>query len=221
MKSTVYFYELFINSIVSAGIIFPTYFICKKFSSEKISIAISLLGAISPATVLYSPLLLSENIFIPLFMVTLWLLLEFFDNGNQVIGFFLGLGIFYLILTRVQGIIVIIAFVIITILYILKNNSQNMISLFRFFFPPYFSLIFFSALWTIYKLSLPQIFTSSSQYSINYYLSNFFIIFGNSDSFFLFFRLLTNEIVYLLGSVVILPLRRFDFFTDITIHNIL
>ena len=79
-------------------------------------------------------------------------------------------------------------------------------SIIKNFLLPYISLIGFLSLWTIYKLSLPKIFNSYSQYSADSYTSTIFIIFSNFDNFILSLKLFITEIYYLIGSVIILPI---------------
>src|SRR3989344_5763985 len=63
-----------INAIISASIIFPTYYLAKEFIKKKQALIISTVIAISSPFFIISNYVVSENLFYPLFMLNILLI---------------------------------------------------------------------------------------------------------------------------------------------------
>ena len=61
-----------INSFLSSLIIFPAWLISKEFMSKKKAILPALLVSVIPATFSFSPYIMAENLFYPLFLFTIF-----------------------------------------------------------------------------------------------------------------------------------------------------
>lgn len=88
-----YQFMLIINSFLTSSIIFPAYFLLKKYCSDKFSLLGSILVSLSPSVVLYNFVVMSENLFIPLFTLSLWFLIESCETNSKKWGILAGLSL--------------------------------------------------------------------------------------------------------------------------------
>lgn len=103
---------LVINILISSAMIFPVWFISRLFFNYRISFLLCVLSAILPFHLVFPRMLMSENLYYPLFLLTTYLVLKK-GSGRKyqeaaILGFMLGL----LELTRYISILVIPVFVI-------------------------------------------------------------------------------------------------------------
>lgn len=124
----IYRIMLFINCIITSSIIFPSYFILNKFCNRHTSFLGSVTITALPSTVLYTFVLMSENLFIPLFMFSGWFLLESYSKNRKLYDFLAGFSIFSLFLTRTMGVAMIVGFLISLTYYILMLSRHSKIS---------------------------------------------------------------------------------------------
>ena len=101
----IYFFMKVINSFLSSLVIIPAYLISREFLSKRKSILIALLTGILPHNFLISNYIMSENLFYPLFLFSVYFIYKTL-NEKQIkwsilAGIFLGLCN----LTRIQGLI--------------------------------------------------------------------------------------------------------------------
>jgi hypothetical protein len=193
-----YRFMLIINSVLNASIIFPAYFLLKKYCSEKFSLMGSFFVAILPSVVLYNYVIMSENLFIPLFTFSVWFLIESLETNSKKWGILAGLSLFLLFLTRSTGLAMIIGFFIALVFYflmqlklkdpaiILKENSYSVMA---FFIP--------TILWIYYKSKLE---VTAGNYDIEAYKTTIFLAVSNIQSFIRFFILIVHEIEFLILS---------------------
>lgn len=110
-----------INSFLSSLIIFPAYFLAKEFLSSKKSLYLAILISVIPLSFVFAPYILSENLYYPLFLSTIYFIYKSFTNLNIkwdiLAGIFLGLTF----LTRIWAIVIIPPILILTLL---KFKSQ-------------------------------------------------------------------------------------------------
>jgi len=92
-KAVIYHIMLIINTILTSSIIFPSYFVLKKYISQKQALLGSILISVLPAVTLYNFVLMSENLFIPLTMFSIWFLHEAFENNSLRWDFLAGISI--------------------------------------------------------------------------------------------------------------------------------
>ena len=191
-----YQFMLIINSFLTSSIIFPVFFLLKKYCSDKFSLLGSVLVAILPSVVLYNFVVMSENLFIPLFVFSLWFLIESFETNSKKWGILVGFSIFLLFFTRSLGIAMIIGFFSALAYYtlmqlklkkpltILKENSYSILA---FFIP--------AILWTYYKSKLE---ITTGEYNIAAYTSAVFQAGSNIQSFTRFLLLFIHEVEFLI-----------------------
>ena len=115
---------LAISSFVTSTIIFPAYFILEKYCSKVVSV----LGAITVSTLtslnFYSFTLMTEALFIPLFLFSIWLMLKSYETNNKKWALLASISTVYLYVTRSTGLAMLIAFVM-TYVYHIFLNSKN------------------------------------------------------------------------------------------------
>lgn len=189
-KITIYHAMLGINSLISTLIIFPSYLISKKFVGEKLAILTALLVTLSPSNNTYTFILMSENLFNVAFLFSVYFILNSIEAKRDVYSILSGISVFLLILTRVTGWSMVLAFGIIifyTIFY--KNYRTALIYIFSFLLP----LGMFQAF---------KMFTYSNQISnsINYdsisYIPIILEIFTSPSKFINFLIIIYHEIGY-------------------------
>lgn len=109
-KMVIYHFMLILNCILTSLILIPSYFILNKYIEEQLS----LLGAVSivvlPSVFSYTYIIMSENLFVVLFIFSIWFLINAFENKNLLWKVAAGFSVFYLFLTRSTGIAMIFGF---------------------------------------------------------------------------------------------------------------
>ncbi len=143
---------LIINSILSASILFPSYFILKKYISQQQALLGSLLISVLPAVTLFTFILMSENLFVPLTMFSIWFLLESFENNNILWDFLAAVFVFYLYFTRETGIVFIIAIGIALAFFVLSAERGAKLKVVKDKAVLICALTIPLMLWIIYKI---------------------------------------------------------------------
>lgn len=201
-KAVIYHTMLIINAILTSSIIFPSYFLLKKYISQKQALLGSVLVSVLPAVTHYSFVLMSEVLFIPLTMFSIWFLHEAFQNNNWWWEFLAGTSIFYLYFTRETGLVFGVALLIALAFFVfnaergarLKAAKDKMVLVCSFVIP--------FLLWMIYK----SFFVShASLYDTDSYFNTLMGVFSDIEIFKTFSSLALHEIEYLvLSSYVII-----------------
>jgi len=75
----VYHIMLLVNCLLSSTILFPSYFILAKYCPKGYSFVAALTVAHLPSLTLYTFLLMTENLFVPLFIFSMWFALEAYE----------------------------------------------------------------------------------------------------------------------------------------------
>jgi hypothetical protein len=196
-SSANYQFMLIINTVLTSSIIFPAYFILKKYCSDKFSLLGSILVSISPSVVLYNFVVMSENLFIPLFTFSLWFLIESFETNSKKWGILAGFSIFLLFFTRSTGIAMIIGFFLALVYFVLIQLKlkepaiivkENIYSVLAFCIP--------TILWVFYKSQ--RGITSVTGYDTEAYSSTIFHAVSNIQSFMRFLSLIIHEVEFLI-----------------------
>jgi hypothetical protein len=120
----VYHWMLIINSFISSLIIFPSYYILSKYCSREFSCLGAIIVATLPSVNLYAFLIMSENLFVPLFVFSIWFLLEAYETEKP---FWVTLSILsasLLFFTRHSGALMIVA-IVISLMYYLHSGSPS------------------------------------------------------------------------------------------------
>ncbi len=108
----VYLSMKIINAFVSTSIIIPAYLLAKEFLEEKQIIPIAILIALLPVSFSFSYYLLSENLFYPLFLTSIYFIYNSLKENNAKNNFFAGLFISLSYLTKELGLSLIIIYFI-------------------------------------------------------------------------------------------------------------
>lgn len=121
----VYHLMLVVNSFISSLIIFPSYFILNKYCSKDFSFAGAIIIATLPSLTHYTFLITTENLFVPLFVFSIWFLLEAYEKEEP---FWIVLAITstsLLLFTRHTGIFMIAAMAVSLAYYLLSGKRSN------------------------------------------------------------------------------------------------
>lgn len=107
-------YELIkiINAVISSLIIFPVWLLCKEFFNNKESLYVVLLISLIPFNFSFPFTVMSENLFIPVFLFTVFLMLNSISNNSLKLDLLCGLAFGVCYLTRMIGIVLIPAYII-------------------------------------------------------------------------------------------------------------
>jgi len=194
-----YHFMLIINALITSSIIFPAYFILKKYCPNEFSIIGSVFVAILPSVVLYNFVVMSENLFIPLFTFSLWFLIESFETNSKKWGILAGFSIFLLYFTRILGIAMIIGFFFALTYNILKQSkSKKIATILKENHYPVTAFCISTILWIFYKSYLGL--ATVSGYDNNVYLSSIVNAVSNIQSFAQFLSLTLHELEFLILS---------------------
>ncbi|MGD9778668.1 glycosyltransferase family 39 protein [Methanomethylovorans sp.] len=200
-KQALYRNMLFVNSFLSSSTIFPAYFILKKYTSKFQALGGSLIISTLPSVVTYTFVLMSENLFVPLTLYSIWFLHECFEHDKMRWHFLAGISIFYLYLTRETGIVFIVS-VFLAIFYFFWITGSNVTSkTLKNWLVLVFSFTLPTVGWSLYKKTG---FSTGSLYNTSTSSSSLLDSFTKVDSFELFVRLVLNEIGYILLSTYII-----------------
>ena len=160
-----------INALVSSLIIIPAFLLSKEFFNEKKSLIIALFISFIPSNFSFSPYIMSENLFYPLSLFTLYFIYKsFLENGykyNVLAGVFLALSY----LTRTIAINIVGAFVVsyVILFFIGKINRSLIVK--KFFVSFCFFIVIISP-WMIrnfylYGFNLKLLFGPYAQSALN------------------------------------------------------
>ena len=113
---------LVINCFISTTAIFPAYYLAKEYLAERETWFVVILVGILPASFIYSYTIMSENLFIPLFLGSVYFLKKVLDEDNFKNNVYAGLFISLTVLTKLTGIILIGIYILIKIFLYIKNK---------------------------------------------------------------------------------------------------
>ena len=93
--NVVYFTMKVINAVVSSLVIFPIWLLSKEFLSERKAFLVTILAGIFPTLFAFSPYIMAENLFFPLFFFAVYFLYKSFLEKSYkwdiLAGVFIGL----------------------------------------------------------------------------------------------------------------------------------
>ncbi|MBI2667378.1 glycosyltransferase family 39 protein [Candidatus Woesearchaeota archaeon] len=108
--NNVYIAMKVINAFISSLIIFPAFFLAKEFLSTKKSFLFSILISVLPANFAFSPYIMTENLFYPLFLTSIYFIYKSFQENKMkydlLASLFIGLSFLTRALTFVLIIVV-------------------------------------------------------------------------------------------------------------------
>lgn len=126
-KNIVYHVMLAINALLTTSVIFPSYDILKRYCSKYTSLLGSLAVAALPALTFFSFTLMTEALFIPLFLFSFWFILKSYETNDKKWELLASLTVVYLYITRSNGLAVLMAFCLTFIYYLVVNRKNNRI----------------------------------------------------------------------------------------------
>lgn len=202
---TSYRIVLLINCILNSLVFLFGYMLLEHIDSEeehrKENMFFALLVSFIPSVFPYTFVMMSENLYIPLFIAFLILLyksFERFENGEDGSkrDISTGLVLGYLMITRAQTIVPIIALVIVYIYIAIHTNEYKRI----------FKMICLNALGFLLVVIYPFISGRISQtntindYGKSDYINRFLSLFSSFSAFMTFIKLLLSEISYVFAT---------------------
>ena len=110
-KITIYHISLILNCLITAAILFPSFLVLKRVCSSNESIIGAFLVTVLPSVTSPSFLLMSENLMVPLFILSIWLVIKSFSSQNVTRwDICLGIVLFMIFFVRTPGISMIFAY---------------------------------------------------------------------------------------------------------------
>lgn len=202
-KFVAYHFMMIINAIITSTILFPAYFLLKPATSPYVALCGSLLIGLLPSVTMYTFLLLSEALFIPLFLFSVWFVYRSLSDQNPCFwDILLGFSLFLLYFTRAAGLSMIIGLVI-TFAWVGRNKIfRTNMDCFKKIAVIVVSGLVFPLVWIadqiITKGSLP------TGYSAVSYVTQFVEILTHNPSHILYVVLLHIDYI-LLGTFIVFP----------------
>lgn len=196
---------LFINSVLNASVFVFAYVLLERLTHKEgrrgENIFFALFISLIPSVLPYTFVMMSENLYIPLFMVFLMLLyksLEAFEGGEEWGGVDIAVGLVlgYLMLTRVQAIIPIIALAILYIYMMIRTKEYRQV----------FKKILLNGLGflliTIYPYAVGKISEANAinDYGSSDYVGRFLSMFVSFSAFMTFIKLVLSETSYVFAT---------------------
>lgn len=124
-KSIIYHIMLLINCIINTSVLFPSYFIMRKYCSESYSLASSVAIALLPSIIAYNFSLMCENLFVPLFIFSIWFLLEACRTKDRLWIIAAILSVIFLFFTKHSGLCMAIGLTMSGLYFIFTNYSYS------------------------------------------------------------------------------------------------
>lgn len=121
--SAVYHKMLFINCFLSSLIIFPSYFIVNKYCPKGFAFTSAITIATLPSLNLYTFLLMTENFFVPLFVFSIWFVLEAYETERPFWIVLAILSVLTLFFTRHSGIFMIAGLAVSLVYYLILGRK--------------------------------------------------------------------------------------------------
>jgi hypothetical protein len=200
-KQALYHNMLLVNSFLSSSIIFPAYFLLKKYTSKFQALCGSLVISTIPSVVTYTFVVMSENLFVPLVLYSVWFVYESFENNKIQWNILAGFSIFYLYFTRETGIVFIISLFISLIYFVWNAEREDRFNILKNKMVLVFSSVLPTIGWLLYKASE---LSKGSLYDTTGYSSVLMDSFSKTETLELFVRLLLNEVGYIVISAYII-----------------
>ncbi|MFH1101681.1 MAG: PKD domain-containing protein, partial [Methanobacteriota archaeon] len=187
----VYRSMLLTNCILSSFILFPVFFIMRRFVNDRYSFTTALIVGTLPIITIHSFLLLSENVFYPLFFISCYLIIKVFtykkcDKKFIILSLLLGVSLGLLVFVKATAVAMITAFILVLLYILLKNRAISSLKYTITFLPfiPVLGYILLNGS------------TSTTGYPIADYLNSITLIFSDYTHFSNFITVTLNEIGY-------------------------
>ena len=198
----IYHIMLLINSFLSSSIIFPAYFILHKYCQREFAFMGAITIATLPSLTLYTFLVVTENLFVPLFVFSIWFLLEAYETKKPLWIILAISSVIFLFYTRHTGIIMMASMMISFAYYVIQGDNQRC---YIKRIPNIFLAIIFLTIIAVSMGALGLILTGTNNFYFDWFHNRIVTdgqiilnIFGDADHSIHFITLLQNEIGYLI-----------------------
>ncbi len=198
----VYHIMLLINSLLSSSIIFPAYFILHKYCQREFAFMGAITIATLPSLTLYTFLVVTENLLVPLFVFSIWFLLEAYETKKPLWIILAISSVIFLFYTKHTGIIMM-ASMMISFAYYATQVDKQRYSIKRM--PNIYLAIIFLTIIAVSIGALGLVLTGTNNVYFKWFryriVSDGQIIlniFDDADHLMHFMALLQNEIGYLI-----------------------
>jgi hypothetical protein len=194
-RDLAYHMMLFVNAVVSSLVIFPAYFISKFFSDRRQSFLVSAALCFLAPNFLYSFAIMSENAFIPCFLVSCWLVIQSFNTANKFLDLATGFSLLALLLIRATGLAMVASLLILLAIECRKQGISRFLRRRIFLLA---SLGICLVLWAI----ITNYGRAMTNYNPSGYVANAFSAVSNQSTFLGYVRLFINELDYLVVGLL-------------------
>jgi hypothetical protein len=99
----VYIAMQMINALISSLVIFPAWLLCREFFENKKALQLAFLCSILPFSFSFSPYIMAENLFFPLFLFSFYFLYKSFADESIRWDILAGISTALLFLTKING----------------------------------------------------------------------------------------------------------------------
>ena len=103
---------LILNAILSTLAIIPAFYLSREYLTENKSLLIAFLVGIMPSAFIYSYTIMSENLYLPLFLASVYFMKKVADDDSFKHNLLAGIFISLSFLTRILALALVIAYVI-------------------------------------------------------------------------------------------------------------
>ncbi|MAF50507.1 MAG: hypothetical protein CMH64_00275 [Nanoarchaeota archaeon] len=112
-----------INSIISSLVIFPAFLISREFFNSNKSFKIAILISLLPSNFIFSSYILTENIFYPLFLFSIYLIYKSLISEKLIWPILAGIAIGLTYLSRIVGIVLFAAIGMVFLFRLIKKEK--------------------------------------------------------------------------------------------------
>lgn len=203
-KYIAYHYMLIINSLVTSTIIFPSYYLLRSALTTRVALAGAILIALLPSVTLNSFVLMSEALFIPLTIFSIWFVQRSFSSpGLTRWDMLLSFSLATLFFTRAAGISMVIALAVTVILTVKSGEMQYGAQFKKKIAGMIFPGLILHILWIIDQLAMKG--TLPKGYSLSSYCSTIIETWSQNPGHFIYVILLHVDYL-LLGALIVFPI---------------
>lgn len=189
--SSVYQMMLVLNALLTSLLIVPVFFIMKLFVSKRVALLTGVLVALLPVVLTHNYLLMSENAFLLMFLVSSYLLIRTYTYKETnwkfgIYAFFTFVAIALLVAIKATGLAMLTAAVVLLYYKIFKHHNRQAFRCGCLALP----------LLVIVEYILLAGEISSIGYDVSIYTEQLALVFSDSTQFFHFFSIIINEFGY-------------------------
>ncbi len=113
-----------INVFISTIIIFPSFFILKKFLTEKQSVLGASIAALHPSVFAFTPYIMSENLFYTLVLCTILLMINAIKTQKISLHLLTGIALGAVFLTRTLGLLFVPVYIVAQFTHMMRGEKR-------------------------------------------------------------------------------------------------